>query len=168
MILTGTKKNKLFLFEDIQRNNVGYIRFYSAHGGDILGKYNPGANNSITLYWMIVSTRQPYSTWSNSVVARVNQKAQHMINGTTSPLRSVGFNACATISDICQHQMQTRQMTIDQHHSLTNKLPCRHRSTMSDEQANAQTAGPEAETIFSKILKGEIPCKFIYEDDKVC
>jgi len=39
---------------------------------------------------------------------------------------------------------------------------------MAGEVEAAQTAkaGGE-ETIFGKILKGEIPCKFIYEDDKV-
>uniref|UniRef100_A0AAG5D4Z9 HIT domain-containing protein n=1 Tax=Anopheles atroparvus TaxID=41427 RepID=A0AAG5D4Z9_ANOAO len=38
---------------------------------------------------------------------------------------------------------------------------------MSDEVAKAQAADAAAEdTIFGKILRGEIPCKFIYEDDK--
>ena len=39
---------------------------------------------------------------------------------------------------------------------------------MSDEEAKAQTAGQTAgeETIFGKMLKGTIPCKFIYEDDR--
>lgn len=38
---------------------------------------------------------------------------------------------------------------------------------MSDEKAKAQTAGPEEETIFGKIVKGIIPTKFLYEDDLV-
>lgn len=38
---------------------------------------------------------------------------------------------------------------------------------MSDEVAKAATADPNADTIFGKILRKEIPCSFIYEDDKV-
>lgn len=37
---------------------------------------------------------------------------------------------------------------------------------MADEVKAAQEATPGGDTIFGKILKGEIPCKFIYEDDK--
>ncbi|XP_058125280.1 adenosine 5'-monophosphoramidase HINT1 [Anopheles ziemanni] len=38
---------------------------------------------------------------------------------------------------------------------------------MSDEVAKAQSADSAAEdTIFGKILRKEIPCNFIYEDDK--
>lgn len=39
---------------------------------------------------------------------------------------------------------------------------------MSSEQEKAQTATPSGDTIFGKILRGEIPTKFIYEDDQVC
>ena len=38
---------------------------------------------------------------------------------------------------------------------------------MSDEEAKAQVAQPTEDTIFGKILRKEIPCDFIYEDDKV-
>lgn len=38
---------------------------------------------------------------------------------------------------------------------------------MSDEVAKAQTAAPTGDSIFGKILRGEIPCTFIYEDDQV-
>ena len=38
---------------------------------------------------------------------------------------------------------------------------------MSDEQAKAQTAAPGGDTIFGKIIRGEIPCKKIYEDEQV-
>lgn len=38
---------------------------------------------------------------------------------------------------------------------------------MSDEVAKAIAADPTEDTIFGKILRKEIPCKFIYEDDKV-
>ncbi|KFB48648.1 protein kinase C inhibitor, putative [Anopheles sinensis] len=39
---------------------------------------------------------------------------------------------------------------------------------MSDEVAKAQAADSAAEdTIFGKILRKEIPCNFIYEDDKI-
>uniref|UniRef100_A0A2M3ZI20 HIT domain-containing protein n=1 Tax=Anopheles braziliensis TaxID=58242 RepID=A0A2M3ZI20_9DIPT len=37
---------------------------------------------------------------------------------------------------------------------------------MSDEVAKAQAANPAEDTIFGKILRKEIPCSFIYEDDK--
>ncbi|CRK90393.1 CLUMA_CG004029, isoform A [Clunio marinus] len=36
----------------------------------------------------------------------------------------------------------------------------------SDEVQKAQQAQPGGDTIFGKILRGEIPCKFIYEDDE--
>lgn len=41
--------------------------------------------------------------------------------------------------------------------------------TMADEVALAQKAAGEkhADTIFGKIVRGEIPCKFIYEDEQV-
>lgn len=38
---------------------------------------------------------------------------------------------------------------------------------MSDEEAKAQTAQPTEDTIFGKILRKEIPCEFIHEDEKV-
>ena len=37
---------------------------------------------------------------------------------------------------------------------------------MADEVKAAQTAEPEGDTIFGKIIRREIPTKFIYEDDK--
>ncbi|XP_017783018.1 PREDICTED: histidine triad nucleotide-binding protein 1 [Nicrophorus vespilloides] len=36
---------------------------------------------------------------------------------------------------------------------------------MADEVQLAQTAKPDGDTIFGKILRKEIPCTFIYEDD---
>lgn len=38
---------------------------------------------------------------------------------------------------------------------------------MADEVAKAQEVKPSEDTIFGKILRKEIPCKFIYEDDQV-
>jgi len=38
---------------------------------------------------------------------------------------------------------------------------------MADEQAKAQSAAPGGDTIFGKIIRGEIPSKKIYEDDQV-
>lgn len=39
---------------------------------------------------------------------------------------------------------------------------------MADEVKKAQTALPqEQDTVFGKILRGEIPAKFIYEDEQV-
>lgn len=40
-------------------------------------------------------------------------------------------------------------------------------SNMSDEVAKAIAAEPTEDTIFGKILRKEIPCTFIYEDEKV-
>lgn len=37
----------------------------------------------------------------------------------------------------------------------------------SDEVQKAQVAQAGGDTIFGKILRKEIPCKFIYEDDQV-
>ncbi|KAG5677924.1 hypothetical protein PVAND_007639 [Polypedilum vanderplanki] len=37
---------------------------------------------------------------------------------------------------------------------------------MSDEVEKAQTASDTGDTIFGKILRKEIPCEFIYEDEK--
>ncbi|XP_017494370.1 PREDICTED: histidine triad nucleotide-binding protein 1 isoform X2 [Rhagoletis zephyria] len=37
---------------------------------------------------------------------------------------------------------------------------------MSSEVEKAQTATPAEDTIFGKILRKEIPCNFIYEDEK--
>ena len=39
---------------------------------------------------------------------------------------------------------------------------------MSSEVEKAQTAAPGGDTIFGKIVRGEIPTTFIYEDDQVC
>lgn len=38
---------------------------------------------------------------------------------------------------------------------------------MASEVEKAQSAAASEDTIFGKILRKEIPCKFIYEDDKV-
>lgn len=38
---------------------------------------------------------------------------------------------------------------------------------MADEVSAAQQAKPAQDTIFGKILRKEIPCDFIYEDEKV-
>ncbi len=38
---------------------------------------------------------------------------------------------------------------------------------MADEVAAAQQAKPDEDTIFAKIIRGDIPCEFIYEDDQV-
>ncbi|KAL4216367.1 Histidine triad nucleotide-binding protein 1 [Mactra antiquata] len=37
---------------------------------------------------------------------------------------------------------------------------------MADEIEKAQTAKPESDTIFGKIARGEVPTKFIYEDEQ--
>lgn len=39
---------------------------------------------------------------------------------------------------------------------------------MSGEVEKATSASPGGDTIFGKILRKEIPCSFIYEDDRVC
>lgn len=38
---------------------------------------------------------------------------------------------------------------------------------MSNEEEKAQSAKPTGDTIFGKILRKEIPCNFIHEDEKV-
>lgn len=38
---------------------------------------------------------------------------------------------------------------------------------MATEVEKAQSASHNGDTIFGKILRKEIPCKFIYEDDQV-
>jgi len=38
---------------------------------------------------------------------------------------------------------------------------------MASETEKAQTAKPGGDTIFGKIVRGEIPTKFIYEDEQV-
>lgn len=38
---------------------------------------------------------------------------------------------------------------------------------MSDEVSKAIAADPAEDTIFGKILRKEIPCEFIHEDDQV-
>lgn len=38
---------------------------------------------------------------------------------------------------------------------------------MATEVEKAQSATPTGDTIFGKILRKEIPCNFIYEDDRV-
>lgn len=38
---------------------------------------------------------------------------------------------------------------------------------MASEVEKAQSAAPGEDTIFGKILRKEIPCKFIYEDNQV-
>ena len=44
----------------------------------------------------------------------------------------------------------------------------RPRIKMASEVEKAQAAtGKDSDTIFGKILRGEIPCKFIYEDEQV-
>lgn len=35
------------------------------------------------------------------------------------------------------------------------------------EVENAQTASAGGDTVFGKIIRGEIPCTFLHEDDKV-
>lgn len=38
---------------------------------------------------------------------------------------------------------------------------------MADEVSKSQTAAPEGDTIFGKIVRKEIPSEFLYEDDLV-
>lgn len=38
---------------------------------------------------------------------------------------------------------------------------------MSDEVTKALAANPAEDTIFGKILRKEIPCEFLHEDDQV-
>ena len=38
---------------------------------------------------------------------------------------------------------------------------------MANEVEKAQTAQPEGDTIFAKIIRGDIPTDFLYKDDQV-
>lgn len=49
--------------------------------------------------------------------------------------------------------------------SLYN-FPATFKVGMASEVDKAQSAAPAEDTIFGKILRKEIPCSFIYEDDK--
>ncbi|RZF44358.1 hypothetical protein LSTR_LSTR017601, partial [Laodelphax striatellus] len=51
-------------------------------------------------------------------------------------------------------------------HNLTPSLSLISKRSMADEVGKSQTAAPGGDTIFGKILRKEIPCTFIYEDDK--
>ena len=48
--------------------------------------------------------------------------------------------------------------------NLLSHTPCWRK--MASEVEKAQTAAPGGDTIFGKILRKEISCKFIYEDDQ--
>ncbi|XP_033186008.1 histidine triad nucleotide binding protein 1 [Bombus vancouverensis nearcticus] len=48
--------------------------------------------------------------------------------------------------------------------NLSHHTPCWRK--MATEVEKAQTAAPSEDTIFGKILRKEIPCNFIYEDDQ--
>ncbi|XP_076241189.1 histidine triad nucleotide binding protein 1 [Calliopsis andreniformis] len=48
--------------------------------------------------------------------------------------------------------------------NLLNHNPCWRK--MATEVEKAQAAAPGGDTIFGKILRKEIPCNFIYEDDQ--
>ena len=63
--------------------------------------------------------------------------------------------------------MEISNMTLSERH-LFYWWPRRSVVTMSEvEKAQSATPGGE-DTIFGKIVRGEIPTKFIYEDDLVC
>lgn len=49
--------------------------------------------------------------------------------------------------------------------SLLKQTPCWRK--MATEVEKAQSAAPGGDTIFGKIVRKEIPCNFIYEDDQV-
>lgn len=53
-----------------------------------------------------------------------------------------------------------RKFLIPESFSCRNKV-----RTMADEVEKAQTAQAGGDTIFGKILRKEIPCEFIYEDE---
>jgi hypothetical protein len=55
------------------------------------------------------------------------------------------------------------QVPVWQHHLN----PVSIRRNMSSEVEAAQKAVPGQDTIFGKMLRGEIPCKFIHEDEQV-
>uniref|UniRef100_A0A1A9W222 HIT domain-containing protein n=1 Tax=Glossina brevipalpis TaxID=37001 RepID=A0A1A9W222_9MUSC len=52
------------------------------------------------------------------------------------------------------------------HNIRFNTIPSLQKLGMSTEVDKAQNAGPAGDTIFGKILRKEIPCEFIYEDEQ--
>lgn len=107
-----------------------------------------GAGSSVVTLW----SSRPASNWSPS---HDIHRTVHMSTSPVAPLlHHSGADICRRVSSSAGH-----------YHRSIRALS---QSAMSDEAAKAQTAGPEKETIFGKILKGELPTKFIYEDDKVC
>ncbi|XP_059471417.1 adenosine 5'-monophosphoramidase HINT1 [Neocloeon triangulifer] len=50
--------------------------------------------------------------------------------------------------------------------NLQRTITLRYKNTMGDEVQKAQQAGGEEDTIFGKIARKEIPCEFLFEDDK--
>lgn len=59
-----------------------------------------------------------------------------------------------------------RVLSALRHTTVLRPTVCTTRK-MADEVRKAQSAKPVGDTIFGKILRKEIPCNFIYEDDKV-
>ena len=47
-------------------------------------------------------------------------------------------------------------------------ISCALLPKMADEVAKAQQSQPGGDTIFGKIIRGEIPTDFLHQDEKVC
>lgn len=60
-----------------------------------------------------------------------------------------------------------RVLSALRHTTVLRPTVCTTHKMADDEVSKAQSAKPVGDTIFGKILRKEIPCNFIYEDDKV-
>ena len=70
------------------------------------------------------------------------------------------------LSSPCLHSV-SRSPLSDSHQEQRQNLDRHGQNHTSDEARKAQTAKPDADTIFGKIVRKEIPIDFLYEDDQV-
>lgn len=81
-----------------------------------------------------------------------------------STLSTVGRRVAFLAASRWLRQGAMESVTAEWQHRLN---PVSIQRSMSSEVEAAKAAVPTGDTIFGKMLRGEIACKFIYEDDKV-
>lgn len=76
-----------------------------------------------------------------------------------------------SLASICIHGARINFKTVHSSRVWSDLLKIQDQSNnfrkMSNEAEKAQSAAPSEDTIFGKIVRKEIPSKFIYEDDQV-
>lgn len=65
---------------------------------------------------------------------------------------------------LLNHTLNTSRRLLYLNASLLKQTPCWRK--MASEVEKAQAAAPGGDTIFGKIVRKEIPCNFIYEDEQ--